>query len=48
MIPIDTQVKGQGQAYGSYVGEGGHKCFTNIYILPCDLDLEVLPTFEKL
>ena len=23
MIPIDTQVKGQGQAYSSYVGEGG-------------------------
>ena len=38
MIPIDIQVsrskvKVKGQAYSSYVGEGGHLCFTNSYIL---------------
>ena len=37
MIPIDIQVsrskfKVKGQAYSSYVGEGGHLCFTNSYI----------------
>ena len=40
MIPIDIQVsrskvKVKGQAYSSYVGEGGHLCFTNSYILVC-------------
>ena len=38
MIPIDiaisrSKVSVKGQAYSIYVGEGGHKCFTNIYIL---------------
>ena len=38
MIPIDIQVsrskvKFKGQAYSLYVGEGGHKCFTNTYIV---------------
>ena len=38
MIPIDIQVsrskvKVKGQAYSSHVGEGGHLCFTNSYIL---------------
>ena len=44
MIPIDSQVsrskvKVKGQAYSSYVGEGGHLCFTNsyIYIKGCDI-----------
>ena len=37
MIPIDIQVsrskvKVKGQAYSSYVGEGGHLCLTNSYI----------------
>ena len=37
MTPIDIQVSRskvsvEGQAYSLYVGEGGHECFTNIYI----------------
>ena len=37
MTPIDIQVsrskvKVTGHAYSLYVGEGGHWCFTNIYI----------------
>ena len=42
MIPINiqvsrTKVKFKGQAYSSYVQEGGHKAFTNIFILFKDL-----------
>ena len=39
MTPIDIQVsrskvKIKGHAFSLYVGEGGHYCFTNIYIFP--------------
>ena len=27
-----SKVKVKGQAFSLYVGEGGHKCYTNIYI----------------
>ena len=38
MTPIDIQVSRskvsvEGQAYSLYVGEGGHYCFTNSYII---------------
>ena len=46
MTPIDIQVSSskvsvEGQAYSLYVGEGGHKCFANRYILFYILDIKI-------